>query len=314
MPARNRADRGSPPALSTAAPGGLLRHRVSPRHAAGGAGCCPSRGATRARESSATVSTALLRLPDGGAAAAWTPRAPGHGSSSRILAVARAWPRCADGRSIDTSMGFTPAAGLVMGTRIRGPRSRTRLLPGAHRAHDARAVPADGERRVRAAGRLGDQLRHARPARARGPTRGRPRRSDCSATRRRNGSARTPRRWAASTRWSSPAASAKTPPRPRADLRGPGFLGIEMVGRQQCEECAGDLGAPGAREGPGDPHRRGTHDCQGRHPHSQARTQAKRQNMTTKTLSPNCCSGWTPTGAPPTICRSARSICTTIRC
>ena len=39
-----------------------------------------------------------------------------------------------DGKSIDTSMGFTPTAGLLDEHALGRPGSRTGLLPGAHRA------------------------------------------------------------------------------------------------------------------------------------------------------------------------------------
>ncbi len=42
-----------------------------------------------------------------------------------------------DGKSIDTSMGFTPTAGLVMSTRSGDLDPGLALLPGAHRADDA---------------------------------------------------------------------------------------------------------------------------------------------------------------------------------
>ena len=72
-----------------------------------------------------------------------------------------------DGKSIDTSMGFTPTAGLVMSTRTGD------LDPGLlyYLARTERMTAAkfqrDGESRVRAARRFRDQLRPARLARAR---------------------------------------------------------------------------------------------------------------------------------------------------
>ncbi len=70
-----------------------------------------------------------------------------------------------DGKSIDTSMGFTPTAGLPMSTRSGD------LDPGlvgylAHRAIDRDAISPHGEPRVRDARRVGDQFRHAGLARA----------------------------------------------------------------------------------------------------------------------------------------------------
>ena len=45
-----------------------------------------------------------------------------------------------DGKSIDTSMGFTPTAGLVMSTRSGDLDPGLVVLPGAHRAHDRDAI------------------------------------------------------------------------------------------------------------------------------------------------------------------------------
>ena len=70
-----------------------------------------------------------------------------------------------DGKSIDTSMGFTPTAGLVMSTRSGD------LDPGlvyylARTEQMTRgAISGNGEPRIRAARRFRDQLRHARFAR-----------------------------------------------------------------------------------------------------------------------------------------------------
>ena len=49
-----------------------------------------------------------------------------------------------DSRSVDTSMGFTPTAGLVMSTRSGDldPWIRAGLLPGAYRAHERDAISA----------------------------------------------------------------------------------------------------------------------------------------------------------------------------
>ena len=71
-----------------------------------------------------------------------------------------------DGKSIDTSMGFTPTAGLVMSTRTGD------LDPGLvyYLARTERMTAAqfqrDGEPRIRAARSFRDQLRPARLARA----------------------------------------------------------------------------------------------------------------------------------------------------
>ena len=81
-----------------------------------------------------------------------------HLGSGASLAAVR------DGKSIDTSMGFTPAAGLVMGTQNGRPRPRPRRLPTAYREHDRGAISASGEPRIGPARHIRDQLRHAGPA------------------------------------------------------------------------------------------------------------------------------------------------------
>ncbi len=70
------------------------------------------------------------------------------------------------GRSIETSMGFTPAAGLVMGSRTGDLDPGFGVLPRAHRAHDRGAISANGEPRLGAPRGVRDQRRRARPARA----------------------------------------------------------------------------------------------------------------------------------------------------
>ncbi|MFI5456271.1 MAG: hypothetical protein ACHRXM_12560 [Isosphaerales bacterium] len=80
-----------------------------------------------------------------------------HLGSGASLAAVR------EGRCIDTTMGLTPTAGLVMGTRLRRPRPRRGPVPDAVRRLDARPVPRPGQSRIRTARRLGDQRRPARP-------------------------------------------------------------------------------------------------------------------------------------------------------
>ena len=116
-----------------------------------------------------------------------------------------------DGKSIDTSMGFTPTAGLVMSTRTGD------LDPGLvyYLARTERMTAARFQQMVNHESGLlgvsGDQLRPARPAGAGSRvTCGRRKPWRCFATRRRSGSAPSRRRSADWTRWSSPAASAKT--------------------------------------------------------------------------------------------------------
>jgi acetate kinase len=65
------------------------------------------------------------------------------------------------GTSIDTSMGFTPAAGLVMSTRTGDLGPRAGVLSRAHGGDHRSAVPSDDQSRVGAAWRVGDQLGYA---------------------------------------------------------------------------------------------------------------------------------------------------------
>ena len=116
-----------------------------------------------------------------------------------------------DGKSIDTSMGFTPTAGLVMSTRSGDLGSWTGFLPGAHRADERDAISGNGQ-----SSSLGcSACRRPVPtcvtcSTVKRRTCGRQKRSRCFVTRSRNGSAHSRRRWADWTRWCSLAASAKT--------------------------------------------------------------------------------------------------------
>jgi acetate kinase len=127
-----------------------------------------------------------------------------HLGSGASLAAVR------DGQCIDTSMGFTPAAGLVMGTRSGdldpGLMSYLALTEGMTAAQFQTMVNHES-------GLLGisDVSADVRNLLARRRAiRARRRLLPCFATRRRNGSVPSPRCSAAWTRWYSPAASART--------------------------------------------------------------------------------------------------------
>ena len=116
-----------------------------------------------------------------------------------------------DGHSIDTSMGFTPAGGIPMGTRTGD------LDPGVARylMDREKMSPAQFNKLINhQSGLLGmsetssDMRELLRANRA---NLARPRRSACFAIRSKNGSARSQRRWAELIRWCSPAASARMP-------------------------------------------------------------------------------------------------------
>ena len=66
--------------------------------------------------------------------------------SSRIWATARAWRRSREGRLIDTTMGFSPSGGLVMGTRL-GDVDPGLLVHFLEQGHDARALDDSVNRR-----------------------------------------------------------------------------------------------------------------------------------------------------------------------
>jgi acetate kinase len=70
------------------------------------------------------------------------------------------------GKSIDTSMGFTPTAGLVMSTRSGDldPGLAPYLARTEHMTTQ-QTILRNGQPQIRVARRFGDQLRHARPAR-----------------------------------------------------------------------------------------------------------------------------------------------------
>ena len=70
-----------------------------------------------------------------------------------------------DGKSMDTSMSFTPTAGVPMSTRSGDLDPGLRLVSGANREDDRQAIQRDGQFPVGAARRVGDQFRHARLAR-----------------------------------------------------------------------------------------------------------------------------------------------------
>ncbi len=114
---RNRTDRGFFAAPVQRAAGALLRHRVSSRPATrveDFAGAPPLRGpgsaALRLSRTLVHISAERDRTTrrSGGFA---RPHHPAHLGSGASMAAVR------DGRSIDTTMAFTPTAGLVMATR-----------------------------------------------------------------------------------------------------------------------------------------------------------------------------------------------------
>ena len=162
----DRVDRGFPRSV----PSCPRWRALTPRFTApcrGSPVCCRFRDATRRRAfdrygfhglSYEYLMEELARLGDPAATKGRVILA--HLGNGASLAAVR------DGKSIDTSMGFTPTAGLVMSTRSGDLDPGLVYLPGAHRANERDAVSGNGEPRVRAARSFGDQFRPARLARA----------------------------------------------------------------------------------------------------------------------------------------------------
>jgi acetate kinase len=134
-----------------------------------------------------------------------------------------------DGKSIDTSMSFTPAAGVPMGTRTGD------IDPGLlwYLARTEKTSAKQFNEMVNfESGLLGmsetssdmhELLDHEKQ------DVGRPKRSRCFAIRSRNGSARSPRHWADWTPWFSREASAKTRRRSgRGSVTGWGSLELTL--------------------------------------------------------------------------------------
>ena len=153
------------------------------------------------------------------------------------------------------------------GDPLRRSRSGAGFVPGPQRAHDGRRVPRTGQPPLRAAGRLGNQRRRARPAGPRGERRrARPRPWPCSATRRRNGSARSPRPWAGWIRWCFPAGSASIRPRSAAGFaKACEFLGIDLDAGQERRQRPAHFRRVSRVAVHVIRHQRGVDDCQGRY-------------------------------------------------
>ena len=130
-------------------------------------------------------------------------------SSSPISATAPACARSRNGRSVASTMGFTAVDGLMMGTRCGAIDPGVLLYLMDDARHGRAGDRGPGLQAVGPARRFRHFVRHAHPARRR-PSPPRPRRSPCSSIASSARSDRWRRRWAVSTGWSSPAASART--------------------------------------------------------------------------------------------------------
>ena len=134
-----------------------------------------------------------------------------------------------DGKPVDTSMSFTPTAGVPMSTRsgdldpgLVWYLARTEDMTRSNSTRWSISSPGCSacRRPVPTCVTCSNVKRR---------TCGRLKRSRCFATRSRNGSAHSRRRWADWTRWCSLAASERTAPAVRARIcDGLGFLGIEL--------------------------------------------------------------------------------------
>ena len=217
--------------------GGLLRHRL-PRDAPAGRGHL--RAAARVARA---LGAAPLRLPRALARLRVAARrASSRPALGRVvtchLGAGASLGAVLDGRSVDTTMGFTPLEGLVMATRsgsvdpglLLWLQEQAGLTPRASwptRSSTSPGWSASPGRRTCARCSVGDDA----DARSRST-------STCTACA--PGSPRWRRRWAASTRWSSPAASASAR---RACARSPAralsHLGVALDGSRN-ETVTGD--------------------------------------------------------------------------
>ena len=113
--AASPASRRWPARFPDAAAGGLLRHRVPPARCPRWPAACPCRAAL-------ADAAGIRRYGFHGLSYEYVVEHVGAGRrsagrSSRTSATGRAWPRCATGAPVDTTMGLTPAGGFMMGTR-----------------------------------------------------------------------------------------------------------------------------------------------------------------------------------------------------
>ena len=264
---RDRADRGVP----AARPGARRRSRASTPPSTttcpASPGSCRSRGGYEAegvrRYGFHGLSYAYLMEELGRVAGPRRARGRvvlAHLGSGASLAAVR------DGPCVDTTMGFTPASGLVMGTRSGDIDPGLVRLPRPRRGDDGRAVRPTGQPRIGPARRLGDQPRRPRPARP--PGRRRPRGRGGRAVLLPGedvASGPSPPRSAGSTPWSSPAGSARTPPRSAAgSATGWGSSGSPSTTARNAAAAPSISADAAPAAGPGHPHRRGVDDRQGR--------------------------------------------------
>ena len=242
-----------------AAAGGVLRHRVPPRRAAGGAGVRAAEGDHRPRRAPLRLPRPLVRVHRSGAAA--IRRARGTGQTV-VLHLGNGASMCAiaDGRSVASTMGFTAADGLPMGTRCGSLDPGVMLYLLDELEMDARAVEKLIYQQSGLLGMSGvsSDMRTLRGQRRAAAPRTR---STSSSTGSAASWVRSRQRWAGWTRSCSPPASARTAVRcARASAGTPRGWVSNWTQRPTNARRPADQhrGEPGRRLG--DPDRRGTDD------------------------------------------------------
>ena len=280
-----RRHAGGPGRAAHADPAGAAASAVQPGgHRSGVASGCPacrrSPASTPASTAASPPSPSWCRCR-ARSAARGVQRYGFHGLSYEYIAsvLPKVAPEIADGRVIVAHLGSGASLCALQERQERRQHARLhrarRALHGhaARRARSRRGPVPLPEPRAHGQGRGDDPLqevgparhlrhqqRHARPAR-RAPSRRRGWRWTTSSTARPRRSARWPRCWAASTGWSSPPASARTPPRSAgASARRRRGSGIELDAQANARERPADLAPGQPRLGLGDPDQRGTDD------------------------------------------------------
>ena len=192
---------------------------------------------------------ARVRRAPGGASCS-TGRTRACGSSRATSAPGASLAAVLDGRSVDTTMGFTPLDGPGDGDPLRHRRPRAGAVAGSTRSMPPAELAAALEHRsgllgLAGTGDMREVLAGAPPATTRAPTGAR--RLPAPAARR--ASPRWPQRSAGSTRWCSPAGWASTRrTSARATVAGLGFLGVSAGRRAQrpAPPAIREIGEPGA--------------------------------------------------------------------
>ena len=118
------------------AAGRLLRHRLPPRPRRRTPTAMPCRARSTTRACAATASTASPTNISPSGCARWRPRSRGGRVIVAHLGSGASMCALRDGRSVESTMGFTALDGLPMGTRPGPARSRRRALPDRAARHE----------------------------------------------------------------------------------------------------------------------------------------------------------------------------------